>query len=639
VCDKKLLPLLQSHSIFQFLKEDEQLTLIQEAEKIIVKKSHFLIQALKPENYLYLLLDGAARNLFINDEGAETTVLFYYPGDLIGLMSAITHHRTQFSIQAIVDSVVLRLPTKLFSDLLVHNHLFAEGVIRLSSQRFHQLYQSLQQERFFYAHGLDPYPYRKKIGEIMSAPVVTTTPNTSFPDMAKSMLCSSISSLIVLNDSEDPIGIVTQNDMVRAIALHEKSAFEFEAKELMSAPLITLTPESYFYEALLHMAKHNIKHIPVVTENGLLEGIVTMRNLTEARGNAILSVVDELESKTQLHELTRIKNKIHLILESMIKEEAKAWETCGLISELNDRLIRKVIVMCEQSMVEEGYGPLPVDYCWLVMGSEGRREQTFSTDQDNALIYVDPEPKDVQSVLDYFLKLANKIVQGLEQCGFPRCPGDVMASNPNWCHSLTVWKKTIDDWYQKRDGEGLRMFTILLDFRSLYGRQELAEIIRQYVFNKCRGDAYLADRLAHDDIKHPVPLGLFGQIQTKQDQAESEVIDLKHGGVIHLVNTLRLMALHEGITTTSTLERLRALHEKGKFSLDEVTQIREAFHILMDFRIRQHLKQIREEKETTNLLSVKFLSKQDYLRLKKALSTAKWLQQIIVRKFLLGGSG
>jgi CBS domain-containing protein len=634
--DNKLLPLLKSHSIFQTLKDDEQLKIIQGSERITIKKGHFLIHELKTEDYLYLLLDGSARNLFINDEGLETTVLFYYPGDVIGLMSAIAHHHTHFSIQTTLDSVVLRLPARLLSELLQLNHLFAESVIRLTSQRFHQLYQSLQQEQSYYAHGLDPYPYRKKIGEIMSAPVITTTPDISFTKMAKAMYRSSISCLIVLNDSDYPIGIVTQNDMIRAVALHEEGALGLNAKKLMSTPLVTLSPESYFYEALLYMTKHNIKHLPVLTTSGFLDGIVTMRNLTEARGNAILAVVDELESRTTIAELTIVKNKIHLILEAMQKDEAKAWEMCGLISELNDRLIRKVIAISEQGMLQEGHGHAPVDFCWLALGSEGRREQTFSTDQDNAIVYHEPGPDDAQGVGSYFHLLAIKIVLGLEQCGFPKCPGNVMASNPNWCHSITDWKKTIDDWYQKRDGEELRMFTIFLDFRPLYGRQELGEEIRQYLFRKCQGDVYLAHRLAHDEIKSPVPLGFFGQIQTKQDHEEAEVIDLKQGGIIHLVNPLRLLALNEGITMTSTLERLRALHEKGKFSADEVTQIKEAFHILMSFRIRQHLKQLKEGKETTNLLSVKLLSKQDYLHIKKALSTAKWLQQIIIRKFLLG---
>lgn len=628
---------VETHPIVQVLTEEQKTLLLQAVEFIEVPAGSILIHEGLIDSDLFLLVEGMAKNTFISDEGEEITVLYYHPNDLIGLISAISHRRTKFTIQTVIDSALLRIPHAVFEHLLKLNYPFAEKVMRIISQRFDTLYQEIQQEHSYHATGFDPYPYRKKIGEIMTSPVITAKEDHPVTELASKMLESHVSSLVILSTQQELKGIVTREDIIRVVAADPTKLTQYQAKDIMSTTLLTLPPEAYYYEAIVIMAKHKIQHIPVVSNSHALEGMVTMRNLTEAKGGTILTVVDEMESQTTVEGLRSTRQNIHQILDTMIKENATAHEMCSLITELNDRLVRKVIAISEESMRREGYGNPPVEYCWLTMGSEGRREQTLSTDQDNAIIYQDVEPQWKVQTDEYFARLAKKIVDGLEQCGFPKCTGNVMATNPRWRHSVSDWKKEIEQWLESVEGEELRSFTIFLDFRPAYGHFALAEEIRSYLISLCRQDRYLLHRLAEDDEEHQVPLGVFGRILTERDKAHQDEINIKHGGVMHIVNAMRIFALREGIHAISTMDRLQALTQKELFSQEDARNIQEAFNTLMVLRIRQNLKQLQEGKTASNYVCVKTLTKREYIRLKKSLSTAKWLQQLVAHRLQVGG--
>lgn len=631
--DQKLF--LKGHPIFRALEDAQLDHLLTNSELQQLQKHHYVIHEKQANDDIYLLLDGVAKNTFINDLGEEVAVLFYHPGDFIGIISAITHRKTQFSVQGMSDLLLLRIPHDLFSHMLRENLDFSEKMIRMVSQRLENLYQKIQEETSYHAHGLDPYPYRKKIGEIMSTPVITASPTDSLLSLAQAMNDKQISCLVIVNAQNFPQGIVTQKDIIRAIVTHPAQFAEIQSRELMTSTLLTLPPDAYFYEALLMMVQHNVKHIPITGTDGRVEGIITMRNLAQAKGNEVLSIVDQIESQTSIKGLAENKKHIHRILESMVKENAAADEMCTLITELNDRMLRRIIVLSEQQLIAEGIGSAPVEYCWLTMGSEGRKEQTLSTDQDNAIIFQDVDPQEQPAVLAYFSSLAEKVIEGLEQCGFPRCSGNVMATNARWCHSITDWKKEIDQWYSQLEGEELRNFTIFLDFRGAFGNTALADLIRTYLISK--RNPFLLHRLSEDDSEYHVPLGAFGRIITEKLKDQPDSINLKHGAVMHIVNAMRILSLSEGLPAVSTLDRLKALQARAVFTKEETEEIENAFNTLMGFRIHENLRQLAAGKPLSNYISVRTLSKPDFIKLKRALSTAKWVQQLIARRFHVGG--
>ncbi|MBO8172224.1 MAG: CBS domain-containing protein [Bacillaceae bacterium] len=623
---------LKEHAVFGHLTADEQQQILDHSSYRTFDKNHTVIHSSEAEPDIFLVLEGMCKNTIVTDDGREMMIRFYSPGDLAGLISAVSHQNMNFTVQTLEKSSFLVIPHNIFNDLLHQNVQFAEIIAREVSQRVHHMYDNLHHELSYQARGMDTFPFRKKVGEIMRTPVVTLSGNPSAVELARHMIENRVSS-VILQDERNPLkNIVTEKDILRVVA-REKDPSALRADQISDhKKIISISPDAYFYEALLLMIKHKIKHLPVVHE-GRPVGLVTMQDLTRARGMAVLSVVDEIERQTTIEGLARSRGQIRQVLDAMLKEKASIHDITSIISELNDRLLRRIITLSEEAMIRENEGPPPVEYCWLALGSEGRKEQTLATDQDNAIIYEDVDESEQEQVDRYFARLAEKIVSGLETCGFPRCEGGVMAINQKWRHSLSRWKKEIDAWLSNLDGDEVRSFTIFLDFRGVYGKTELADGIRDYLIRQTKSQSLLFNRLALDDSRHPVPIGLFGRLVTEKDNENNPIIDLKHGGVMHIVNAARIFALREGIRDTGTVARLNRLVEKRVFQEREQREIMDAFNTLMLLRVRLNLNQMDQDQPLNNNLNLNTLNKNERWQLKKSLTTVKWVQQMTGRHF------
>lgn len=627
--------MMQSHPLFHSLPEFELDVLMEHSIPMIQAKNHFLIHKRDKNGELYLLLSGLARSMVQNESEAEETIHFYQPGELIGLLHQFSDEPSLFSVQTVEECELLVLPKREFHRLVQKYNAFSERLTIEMSLRLHQLYQTLAVETSQHPIGLETYPYRKKVGDLMTRPPVSVEIDTPVVNAAQEMIKGKISSLLVTKQG-DLAGIITEHDLFQMIPNYS-SIPHTTISDLMSRKLITISPEAYFYEAMLKMVNNNIKHLPVVKDRKL-EGIITLRSLSDFRGHSILTLVDKIEGILSLHELIQINPLIISFTKKMMKENSTAWELCPILTEFNDRLVRKIIQLAEKEMINEGFGPPPVDYCWIAMGSEGREEQTISTDQDNGIIYgniENPEEEEEETIDQYFNKLSEKVVFGLEQAGIPRCKGGVMATNPQWRKSLFSWKKTLLNWFSYLQSEDIRQFTIFLDFRPIYGNKNLATELRRILFAEKRKYPLIYPLLVEDDAGSSVPLGLFGRLLL--DKKHGELLDIKTGALVHFINIMRILSIFEGIDEVSTLSRLKQLTKRGVFSEEEGEEISHSFRTLLDFRIRLHLEQLENQSPLSNMLSVAKLTKPERFQLKKSLTTAKWLQQRLLRMFQVKG--
>ena len=625
--------MMQSHPLFHSLPDFELDVLIEHSISMIQAKDHFLIHEREKRGELYLLVGGLARSILINESGAEETIHFYQPGDLIGLLHQFSDEPALFSVQTTEKCELLVLPKREFHRLVQKYTAFAEKLTIEMSLRLQQLYQTLAVEASQHPIGLETYPYRKKVGDLMTRPPITIELDTPVVHAAQEMINRKISSLLV-TEHEELVGIITEHDLFQMIPQHS-SIPHTRVSDLMSRKLVTISPEAFFYEAMLKMINNNIKHLPVVKEKNI-EGIITLRSLSDFRGHSVLTLVEKIENVDSLQKLIQINPLIISFTKEMIGGNSTAWELCPILTEFNDRLLRKIIQLAEKEMINEGFGPPPVDYCWIAMGSEGREEQTISTDQDNGMIYGDIEHvEDQKTIDDYFNKLSEKVVFGLEQAGIPRCKGGVMATNPHWRKSLSGWKETLLNWFSYLQTEDIRQFTIFLDFRPIYGNKNLAKELRKMLFTEKRKNPLIYPLLVEDDAGSSVPLGLFGRLLV--DKKTGETLDIKTSALVHFINVMRILSLFEGIEDVSTLSRLKQLKKKGVFNEAEEEEISHSFQTLMDLRIRLHLEQIEHQSPLSNTLNVSRLTKHERIQLKKSLTTAKWLQHRLLRMFQVKG--
>jgi CBS domain-containing protein len=281
-------------------------------------------------------------------------------------------------------------------------------------------------------------------------------------------------------------------------------------------------------------------------------------------------------------------------------------------------------------------GSPPVGFCWLVMGSEGRKEQTFSTDQDNAIIFEDTgQEADNEAAKSYFLEFARKAVHHLAKCGYRLCNGDMMASNPDWTQPLPAWKKMFDDWIFSPDPEEVLYSTIFFDFRPGFGNGQLAEELRSHLMKRTAAEKVFIHHLARNCLDIRPPLSMFKQFKVEKEGPFKGEVNLKEKGLTPFVDFARLMCLDHGLPATNTLERFESLRKEAFISHDFAARVMEAYEFLMELRLKEQLREMQEGKDPNNFVNPSELSDLDQRSLKKAFSLIGEAQSFIAAHFHL----
>ncbi len=480
---------------------------------------------------------------------------------------------------------------------------------------------------------IEEQPLRRKVSDIYSKQVITTLPMDKVGDVAKKMSKAAVSSVVVKAFNDKPVGIITERDLVRKILSTDSPDLERKAHEIMSPEIITVRPDDFTYQALLMMVKHNISHIVVTDEHDVLHGIITIKDLIRNRNSGALSIVRQIEEKNSFSELAEMISEVDQVQQALLSERSYASEICSLITELYDRITRKIIQIAETQMVEDGLGKPPVDYCFISMGSAGRKEQFSRTDQDNGIIFEDSANVSSEMAASYFLTLGKKIVYGLEKCGFKRCKGEVMADNPRWCRPLSLWKDNVKMWVDKLNEKDIRNMTIFLDYRYITGDKALYDKLKAFTTTLFRNSKHALLFMAEDDLRHRVPINMFGQLITDKAENKGKLINLKSTVMVHLVDCIRLFTLREGIQATNSFERIQKLGESGVIKADDAEYMQTAYEALLMFRIKNGLARLKENKTPDYFIDINSLSRKEKGRLKKALNTVNRLQSLTAHAF------
>ncbi|MCK8825735.1 DUF294 nucleotidyltransferase-like domain-containing protein [Fuchsiella alkaliacetigena] len=582
---------------------------------------------------LYIILEGLVEVVITDEFGINKVLGYRYPLDFLG--EDIFSQEGLYSHSALVveECECLLLPRKSLRELIDRQAEFAEYLIESLVDWKHSCCQHLIEEEKYRQQrgdGLELHPFRKKLFEIMSSPVETCVKTAPVAEIARAMKERQVSSIVVEEDNR-PIGIVTERELVHKIMTQKKVEHEFRAQDVMSTNIITMPREAFYYQALYSMVKHKIKHI-IVLKQDLIEGIVTIRDLTETRNAGLVTIVNEIETQNSIQELNEARQRVDKVLKALIVENASAREICELITEFNDRLTRRIIELSEEEMKREGYGAPPVEYCFLQMGSAGRKEQFLRTDQDNGFIWVNEgQPK--EKVEEYFRVFGEKIVDKLIKCGFEECDGGVMVSNHYWRNSLEEWRQIMQEWLADLNFTKVRSFNIFFDHRPIYGNFNIARLLKHHLVNLSQRNDTVLYFLGKVALYNQLPLGLFGRLLTKNSEEHEDEINLKLGGSIQMVDCVRAFSLKEGIHATSTFERLEVLVEKNVISENNKENLSQAYQKLLEFRIKENLKKIEAGKEADNYINPQKLDKNDYQDLKEALKQVKQLMKLTAHTF------
>lgn len=601
--------------------------------RVYPKGSYIFRQGEPSQEVLFIVVSGLVEILLPTDTGEEKAVSLRRPPEFFGETVFFSNEAYPASTRAVEETCCLLVPRQCFEELMGSSPRFAAYFSRMLADRMKHLWEGVIREQYLLGGQGAERPFRKRLYEIMTTPVVTCREDNTVTEIAQLISSKQVSSVVVIDQSGSPVGIVTEKDLVKKVlAEHRPGSEQLRAKEIMEPNPIVLPPSALFQEALLAMVQRQLKHV-IVAERGLVRGIVTLADLVRTQNVDALSALMTIDRARDFRALQAAVRQIDRLVTSLVAGQATAAEAGVLVAELYDRLVARLLFLAEEELYAEGKGRAPCSYCWLNMGSSGRREQVIRTDLDNALIYENPPPGEESAFQEYFLALGERVVAGLVRLGFAPCPGKVMASNPDWCKSHREWLQTIRAWMRQPQGEWLRKMTIFFDFRPVYGRFSLAESLREAVFEWLTAEEVILHFLARDAVAKKIPLNPFRQVVPEKSGPHKDEVDLKSAVLIHFVDCIRLFALREKIAATSTFDRLRELVERNVFTAEEAEAFSLAYDNAMMLRLRLNLERLGQGLEPTNYINPRKLSRRELNVLREALILASRLQYLTRASF------
>jgi len=321
-----------------------------------------------------------------------------------------------------------------------------------------------------------------------------------------------------------------------------------------------------------------------------------------------------------------IRSLARLLLEQGIGAEQLTY----IVSTLNDALTTRVI-----DITRRAHALPQIEWAWLAFGSEGRYEQTISTDQDNGLIFEDATGTSDDALRQRLLPFGRVVNETLAACGFPLCKGNIRASNAQWCISTSEWKARFTRWVRQTDTQELLNSVIFLDLRAIYGVGTLATPLLRTRDELISERPVFLRQLAQYAIETRPPLSLFGGFSDDDARAPG-TIDLKKSGARIFTDAARVLALAAGVAHTNTAERLRVSAAKLRMRPDEIGSATDAFFFIQSLRLRsQLLRDAGPPALPANRVDPRRLNEVDRRMLKEAFRQARKLQSRLALDYQL----
>ncbi len=467
------------------------------------------------------------------------------------------------------------------------------------------------------------------VGDLIRREPVTVRLDAPLREAIGTMARLHIGSVIVADASGRlPLGIFTLTDLLHRVAL---SGYDLDQPiaGVMTAGVVTVRPQTTAYQAALIMARRGLRHLPVVEPDGSLVGIVSEGDLFALHRTGARDLSSDIREARDLPALQACAADIRLAVEALLQQGTAAAQMTHLISTLNDLLASRIIELTHDEF------ELPtVKWCWLALGSEGRYEQTLSTDQDNGIVFDAPSAAQAQSVRESLLPFAQAVNRKLDACGFPLCRGGIMAGDAGCCLSVNEWRARFSRWLRTPEPKALLNASIFFDFRPLYGDDELSDALRTWLVDAVRDAPLFLRLMAANALQCRPPLGLLRDFRFDRNEAFPRTLDLKLYGTRPFVDAARVLALANGVAHTGTVQRLRSVGEIAHMGGDDVAAIVDGFGFIQLLRL-QRQRSMAPGAAGANRIDPAALNELDRHILKKSFGQAQRLQNRLALEFRL----
>jgi CBS domain-containing protein len=409
-------------------------------------------------------------------------------------------------------------------------------------------------------------------------------------------------------------GIVTGMNLAKAVLLKDMGVDD-PVNGIAHFDMVAVAPDDFVSQALLMMTKHNKRRVVVKQGEEYLGIIEDINLLSHFAGNSQL-VRGRIDRASNLDELAASAAQIAAQIRPLRRQGVKFEVVAEIVSDLNRRLFGKLF---DLTCPKEIAGKL----CLIVMGSEGRGEQTIRTDQDNGLILA--EPVDV-ALLDRF---RCDFSAALAKFGFPPCPGNVMVTNPFWVRTVDQYIGDFFSWITTPNNESAMNVAIFYDAQCVAGDASPLARTKKALLDKVGSERVFLARFAAAILAFEPPIGLFNNL--KLSEGEGEALDVKKGGIFPIVHGVRSLAIEQGLTETGTVQRLDRLAERGLLKADFARSLSQALDYLLTLRLDAQL----AASASSNLFKPGALTSMDRDLLRDSFQQVKQLRDLVRRRFNL----
>jgi len=612
VAGGQLLHFLQELAPFSFLPEADVEKMAAAISIINYPKDTVLfVQGQSRVEYLYIIQKGAAERYYEeNDEKTLRGILS--EGDMYGGISMLMNNGIAIrTLRVTEDSYFYILPKELFLDACNRFEAFLDFFTDIFGKRM--LDRSYAE---IIADNLKPTEqatefFNLPVENIYNKDLVFCDQNMPIQAAAAVMSEHNTSSIFIREPRGEFVGVVTDNDLRKKVTATGYDILK-PVSDIMTSPLYMISKQALIFEALMEMMKKNIKHLAGTEKGGRVVGVVTNRDLLKAQGQSPFFIIREIARARFINQLVQIHKQVPRLLQTLINTGAKARNVTRFLTTVSDAILQKII-----GFALEEFGPPPVKFAFMTLGSEGRMEQTLKTDQDNAIVFEDVPPASLKEVTKYFLKFGDRVCNWLDEAGYAFCKGGIMAKNANWCQPLSTWKSYFKRWIHTAEPEALLQASIFFDFRSGYGDEGLVDELRQYLFKTLVGWPGFFRHLAENALYFTPPIGFFRNFVVESKGEHRNAFDIK-AAMQPIVDYARIYALNNRIEQTNTLERMHQLLAIKKISWEECNELDTAYSYLMQQRLVRQVKAVVEENaEPDNYINPKKLSRIEQTMLKE----------------------
>lgn len=570
-----------------------------------------LNQPVAIDGSVYLIRTGAFE---IKDENHKL-VDRLGEGECFGVSTLLNANPEQLQVLAIEDSLVYRMDGQWFLALLEQHKKINQFFSKLAGYR---------------AGGFDDHSERQALGLQHTRPVKSLIQNklvscdkqSSIREAAEIMKENKVSCLLLM-EGNALTGIVTDRDL-RNRVVAEALDVNLPVTEIATANATTIAASASIIEAQLQMSNVGIHHLPVL-ENNQPIGVITATDIVRAHSVSIIHFVDRIFREHSAEALAKLHAEMPTLLDYWIQADVSARDIGESLAVIGDAFVRRAIQL---AIAEHGEPPMP--FVWLAFGSQARKDQSFSSDQDSGLI-LQRQPNAAED--SYFASFTKTVCQLLGTIGYPLCPGNIMASNPQWRKTARQWLQQFSQWIHKPEPEALLHASIFFDMRAVYGPAEWLEALKSDLGCELTDADIFFMHMTRNALRSKPPLGFFRAFIVNNHGEHEHELDIKQQGIALVNDMARILALAAGILKPQTISRL---DQAGDQLLQKPLResLKEAWLQLNDLKLEHQSMQLKAGEPGSNFINPDELSPLRRAQLKNAFQVIGRAQKALAQHYL-----